>query len=335
MNRMLLLGLLGLAILCVLCPYCRAPAIEGDLQGKALVCVNDAGLDTELLSISGRDVTLAGTVASQTLADQVEACIAAIPGIRVVLNNFEIMGVLGFRTHYGDITLWGAVPSEAHRSAIVDEAVALWGAENVVDELEVYPGVDSGLWPESFAPGLAGLHQYREDLEVELSGGRAVVSGTVVSALTKERVLGGAATNLPGFEIVDRLTIREPTADHEILQASLDTLLDGKVVEFATDNADLTANGRRVLDEVVAILQATPGRVEISGHTDSRQTQAYNLDLSRNRAAAVERYFVAKGLDADRFEVVGYGETRPIASNDTLAGQQKNRRTEFHALKEN
>ncbi|MBD3857551.1 MAG: OmpA family protein [Acidobacteria bacterium] len=99
--------------------------------------------------------------------------------------------------------------------------------------------------------------------------------------------------------------------------------------------ANLTPGGRSVLDGVIAILRENPGRVEISGHTDAQGATDHNLDLSRRRAETVQSYFIAKGLNAKRFEVVGYGSTRPIASNASAEGQQMNRRTEFHALKEN
>jgi len=91
MNRSLILGLLALVILCVLCLWCRAPAIEDDLRGKALICVEDAGVDAGVLAVSGRDVTLEGAVASLGVGDAVEACINAIPGIRVVNNNLQIV----------------------------------------------------------------------------------------------------------------------------------------------------------------------------------------------------------------------------------------------------
>ena len=103
----------------------------------------------------------------------------------------------------------------------------------------------------------------------------------------------------------------------------------------SSDSASLASGGRLVLYSVIAILRENPGRVEISGHTDTQGPMEHNLELSERRAEAVERYLIAKGLDADRFEIVGYGPTRSIASNATPAGQQMNRRTEFHALKEN
>ena len=225
MNRSLFLGLLALIILCVLCLWCRAPAIEDDLRGQALICVEDAGVDAGVLIVSGRDATLEGAVASLGVGDAVEACIAAIPGIRIVNNNLQIVAV-------------------------------------------------------------------------------------------------------------ERPPVREPEAVLETPKPDLGSLLQGIVVEFPTDGAYLTPQERPEADEVVEILKAYPGRVEIAGHADSRYTSEYNLELSQRRAEAVRRYLVSHGLDADRFEVVGFGETRPIASNDTAEGQQKNRRTEFHAFKE-
>lgn len=73
-------------------------------------------------------------------------------------------------------------------------------------------------------------------------------------------------------------------------------------------------------------------RIEISGHTDAVGNDAYNLSLSQKRAKAVFNYFRQKGIAADKMKVVGYGETEPIATNDTDAGRSKNRRVEFKII---
>jgi OOP family OmpA-OmpF porin len=338
MSRLLILGVIGLVLLCVLCPSCRAPAIENSVRDAALACAEEVGLDVGMISVSGRDVTLSGSLSSEALSHHLTSCVAAFPGTRSINNQLEVLvaGALGFRTHYGDITISGVVPTAEAQTALIDEAVALWGADNVTDAIEVDAGRTVGGWSDDdFANFLAALRHSRRDLDIELSGGQAVVAGTVLSDLARIRVLGGAVALLPGFEVVDRLTVREPATAREILQANLDNHLHGRIVEFETDSANLTPNGRRVLDDVMKILRDNPGRVEISGHTDATGPIDHNLELSRQRAETVERYFVAKGFDAERFEVVGYGPTRPIASNATQEGQQMNRRTEFHALKEN
>ena len=338
MNRLTILGVIGLLILCVLCTFCHAPAIEEDVRAAALACAEEVGLDSGLVTVSGRDITLAGGPVSESLSHHLTNCIAAFPGTRLINNQLEVLaaGALGFRSHYGDIAISGVVPTAEAQTAIIDEAVALWGADNVTDSLEVDPGRTIGGWSDDgFALFLATLHYSRRDLDIELTGGQAIVGGTVLSMLAKVRVLGATVTLLPGFEVVDRLTVREPTTLREILQANLDAQLQGKTVEYETDSANLTPGGRSVLDGVIAILRENPGRVEISGHTDAQGATDHNLDLSRRRAETVQSYFIAKGLKTKRFEVVGYGSTRPIASNASAEGQQMNRRTEFHALKEN
>ena len=337
MKGLITLGLIALALLCVLCPSCGAPAIQEAVGSAALACADEVGLDPGLISVSGRDVTLSGSVASEALSHHLTSCIAAFPGTRSIDNQLVelVAGALGFRTRYNDITISGVVPNADTKTAIIDEAKALWGAENVSDQIEVDPGRAIGGWSDDdFASFLAALQYSRRDLDIELSGGRAVVGGTVLSNLARVRVLGGAVALLPGFEVVDRLSVREPTTLRETLQANLDNQLDGRVVEFETESAILTPIGRRVLDGVIAILRDNPGRVEISGHTDEQGPMDHNLELSQRRAEAVEQYFIAKGFDASRFEVVGNGPTRPIASDATVDGQQINRRTEFHALKE-
>lgn len=339
MNRLaMVVGVIGLLLLCLLCPWCRAPAIEDDVRQAASACAADAGLGPEQVSVSGRDVTLTGVVASQEVHDRVVSCIEGFAGTRVVHDGLQIVlgGSLKFTTRYDDIAIVGVVPTAESRGAIIDTAVTLWGDDKVNRDLEVDASRTLGGWvDDDFAMFLAALHHSRRDLEVELTEGKAIVSGTVLSELAKFRVLGAAVALLPEFEVVDRLKIREPIDDREVLQLDLDTLLDGKVVEFEIDSAKLTAQGREVLNEVGGILKRHPGKVEISGHTDSTGTPEHNFDLSRQRAESAAAYLIANGIERDRCITVGFGQTRPISSNATEDGRQANRRTEFHALKEN
>ncbi len=84
--------------------------------------------------------------------------------------------------------------------------------------------------------------------------------------------------------------------------------------------ADLASNFRNYPDE----------QVTIEGHTDSIGTPPYNQTLSEQRAAAVSGYLSAEGVPSGRITSIGYGETRPKASNDTPEGRQLNRRVEIH-----
>jgi outer membrane protein OmpA-like peptidoglycan-associated protein len=103
-----------------------------------------------------------------------------------------------------------------------------------------------------------------------------------------------------------------------------------KGVNFAFNSADLTPKSKGILDQWVAKIKADKTmRVEVAGHTDSIGSDAYNQKLSERRAKAVVDYFVAQGIAANRLKAVGYGKTKPIASNATDEGRAQNRRVEL------
>ncbi|HUR40891.1 MAG TPA: OmpA family protein [Verrucomicrobiae bacterium] len=102
-------------------------------------------------------------------------------------------------------------------------------------------------------------------------------------------------------------------------------------IEFEFARAVLTANGRGELDPVLRFLKDQPEiRLEVWGHTDDVGGDAYNLRLSQARAAAVAEFLTGGGVDAARLASAGFGETRPMADNQTEEGRARNRRVELH-----
>lgn len=103
---------------------------------------------------------------------------------------------------------------------------------------------------------------------------------------------------------------------------------------FDFDKATLKPQYYSMLDDVVRVMEANPGlRVEIQGHTDSIGSHDYNMNLSQRRAKAVRDYLVNQaGIASSRVTTVGFGETRPIATNATKEGRAKNRRVELNPL---
>ncbi len=101
-------------------------------------------------------------------------------------------------------------------------------------------------------------------------------------------------------------------------------------VLFDFDKSELREESKVELNKWLAFLKENPTlKIEISGHTDSRGTSAYNDKLSGDRAGVVTDYFISNGIAADRMTFKGYGFTLPIATNLTDLGRQKNRRTEI------
>jgi outer membrane protein OmpA-like peptidoglycan-associated protein len=101
-------------------------------------------------------------------------------------------------------------------------------------------------------------------------------------------------------------------------------------ITFATNSADLNANFFEVLNSVSLVVnEYNQTVIEVAGHTDSTGTDAYNQQLSERRANAVAAYLGTRNVRTDRIITVGEGEARPVASNDTEAGRQQNRRVEL------
>ncbi len=104
---------------------------------------------------------------------------------------------------------------------------------------------------------------------------------------------------------------------------------------FSTGKSVLEAQSNKVLNQVITLLAAYPdNKVLVEGHTDSTGDKALNLKLSELRAQAVKDYLVKSGgYDTARFSVVGYGDSKPVASNATRSGRSLNRRVEVTILK--
>jgi len=100
---------------------------------------------------------------------------------------------------------------------------------------------------------------------------------------------------------------------------------------FDFDKSEIKPKYYSVLDRVVTILKRNSSlKIEIQGHTCNMGTGKYNQKLSENRAGAIMNYLVKKGIDGKRLSAVGYGESRPKASNSTEEGRVLNRRVELH-----
>jgi len=102
-------------------------------------------------------------------------------------------------------------------------------------------------------------------------------------------------------------------------------------VYFKTASAELTEADKEVLQELVDMMIKYPDlQIEISGHTDNTGTPSVNLTLSEDRADNVARFLISKGIKLTRLQSIGYGESRPIATNDDeIGGRELNRRIEI------
>jgi peptidoglycan-associated lipoprotein len=114
--------------------------------------------------------------------------------------------------------------------------------------------------------------------------------------------------------------------------ANLRAILEAPVL-FEYDASDVTESARAGLDAKLPILRTNGAlRIRISGHTDARGSDEYNLALGLRRAAATRKYLSDRGIAVGRIDIVSFGEERPVAAGDDDTAFAKNRRAEFEIL---
>lgn len=153
-------------------------------------------------------------------------------------------------------------------------------------------------------------------------GGGAVVGAVAGGALG---ALVGHRMEQQAEELETVKGMEDVNYDEESQQ--IDATMD---ILFEFDKAAIRSTERSKLDELAGVFSDYPENiVVIEGHTDSKGSAAYNQRLSELRASKVSEYLRSKELDITSLTAVGYGEDRPVATNETAEGREKNRRVEI------
>ena len=107
-------------------------------------------------------------------------------------------------------------------------------------------------------------------------------------------------------------------------------------IQFEHAKADIKSESHDLLNEIVQVIKDNSQikKIAIEGHASSDGNKDFNKKLSDDRAKSVKKYFVEHGIKDDKLTAKGYGDEKPIASNDTEEGREKNRRVEFNILEQ-
>lgn len=187
------------------------------------------------------------------------------------------------------------------------------------------------LIPHFVSQYIRGSIRYRD--------GQLAIEGAVPELNAKNATLRLLAANAGGVAYEDRTVVEaidQPTAEEKqgFLEEVGSILREAKIT-FRSGSAQLTDEGLAVVERIGKIMIAHPAiRVEIGGHTDSDGDDASNMTLSQKRVDNVRKALIRQGIDPYRLRSKGYGETAPIAPNDTAENKAKNRRVEFKILGE-
>ena len=200
---------------------------------------------------------------------------------------------------------------------------------------------------KSLVPVLAGLllatsackNMNKAQKGVVIGAGAGGVVGAVVGKAAGNTVVGaiiGAAVGGAAGGLIGRKMDKQAEEISQIPGAEVKRVGEGINVTFDTgvlfgyDRDDLTADARKKLTDLSAILNKYPDTyVLVEGHTDASGTDTYNMDLSRRRATSVATYLKSEDIKSQRVLTKWYGESQPKYSNETDEDRAKNRRVEF------
>ena len=237
------------------------------------------------------------------------------------------------------LTMAGTVADQTARQVVETYAAARFGAGRIRNGLHTLDLQAPAGWGVAALVAIDALSR-AEHGSAEVAPGRIEVTGTVsgpAQARTLHAFLAGEAPE--DYEVGSGLAVDLPSqvAAMPLTAPRCAHLLSAEVrtspIAFAPGSAVFEGTSGEVLDRLAAILRrCASGRIEIGGHTDSQGSEGLNERLSLARADAVLDALINRGVALDRLSAQGYGESRPVASNETEAGRALNRRIEFTAI---
>ena len=232
----------------------------------------------------------------------------------------------------------------AYRTAAADPTVASKGQVQLYEAKKELDLAKKD-WKNGEDEEIVDHHAYLAKRRVEIA------RATAEKATAQERVqtLGARrdavvldARTREANDARERAAMAEITADslrREMAELEAKQTKRGLVITlqndvlFDVDRSDLKPGAMTELSRLASVLNEDPARkVRVEGHADSMGSDSYNLDLSRRRAEAVANALIQDGVDPTRVSSQGLGESQPVATNDTAAGRQQNRRVEVVVL---
>ena len=169
-----------------------------------------------------------------------------------------------------------------------------------------------------------------------VGGAIGAVIGHNTGSTARGAIIGAVVGGAAGAVIGHQMDKQAEDLNRDIPNAEVSRVGEGIAVTFASgilfpyNSADVLPAGRENLRQLAQSLQRYPGtEVLIVGHTDNTGSDAYNQQLSERRAMSAKSYLVSMGIPSDRIRTAGKGEAEPIASNESEAGRQQNRRVEI------
>lgn len=231
----------------------------------------------------------------------------------------------------GTLTFSGYVPDNNVHAALIAAAERKFLRNKIVDNLKSSIGAPSNFATAATA-ALGGLSRLSTG-SLTLSDRDVKLAGDAFYDVAAEQIKADLSAELPqGWKANAEVTTKPAASavDATVCQQLFTDLLAAGKIQFESGRANIDKDSRGLLDRLVEIaLRCPSASLEIGGHTDTDGDESANMALSERRAQAVVGFLEKAGLPAERLRALGFGQTHPLASNDTPEGKAQNRRIEF------
>ncbi len=308
-----------------------------------------AGLGGGKVTLSDTDVGLVGVPGSDQAAFDAAAAglDAALPpafSLSAVLPELILEGdakpteFTATLSPEGSVQMRGAIDTEKSRDIMNTFAKAKFTGTDIRDAVEINDKLPDG-WTIRVLSGLEALGEL-ESGAVEVTPAAIAItgrSGNPNIGATVSQALVGRLGEGANFDLnVDYDPLLDPVSnrlDPKECVREIVALTNQRKITFEPGSTVLDGASRATVDLIAKAMGRCPeAEIEISGHTDSQGSEDMNLSLSKDRADAVLQALQLRRVEVKTLVAQGYGETQPIATNDTAAGREDNRRIEFRLI---
>lgn len=303
-------------------------------------------LSNGVLKIEGTQISIGGNAPSEEARADAGMALAQIPEPFTALTDIDVTEpasgpVAASAYRFGAawdgtrMALSGALPSNAAREAVKTALARV----TLDDKTAIDNAAPDGAFADVVTALLTAIAAHADSATLDIED-RTITLGASSASEKEARALGAAIDDLPaayGWTVTLAIAGQGPAAPNTKptdtpaakCQSAATAALGENPIVFASASSDLPETAEALVTKLAEIAATCPkARLEIAGHTDASGNAAKNLQLSEDRAAALEAALIVKGVDAARLTAKGYGASRPVAANDNDANKAKNRRIE-------
>jgi outer membrane protein OmpA-like peptidoglycan-associated protein len=316
--------------------------IEQDIAQRSNIVLAKYQPDVSI-DVDGRDVTLLGTVDSDQKSSEIEQIADKVWGVRKTANRLDVVEPVPVRTFdfkgrytEGDLKLTGLVDSEE----VIDLLDAIPAALPLDTNIE-RDDIEIGAEPLAFSPqkvetGIAALTQLSKG-DLHITDKFFVLKGVVSDADRRtaiEQLIDTRRPVLEPLEVMLNITVDPYLHVTQECREAIFTTMQNSTLNYKVDHYNIEAQYNDKLDAIASVVNGVCvnqiSQILVEGHADVTGGEGYNQGLSERRSDTVRSHLAGLGISEDLVAAFGYGEFRPIASNESIEGRAKNRRVEIH-----